>query len=541
MSLSTDPVSRLALILPRARLQEWHRELAARLSRSYRVDISLDDRAPPYAWSVRLWLALEQRISGRCALVNPVPADANWLVANPTKVDADVLVINLSERPWYHAGALELRYGGHLDSRALLSRLLALASPRLSVEQAGQTGALASSYLAIEAKLSLSRACQAAYMRAIALIARALQSDRSAVDDRTDAAAVPAHDGLALSGFILRVIATRAVWLALKPFARFDHWHVALRMASGTFKVLHDDGQRFYADPFLQRWGDRTFLFVEEFSYASGRGVIAAAEVYGDQVPVRPVHVLTRPYHLSYPFVFEHEGAHYMLPETGGNQSLELYRAVDFPWTWEAVGVLMDGAVYSDATLLRHEGLWWLFVTISPPGGSTQDELSIFHSETLQGRFVPHPANPVKSDCRSSRPAGRIVRKGDRLFRPAQDCERTYGAGLIWLEIMELTPGRFRECEVARWDGEAELGMGGLHSFDQLGPLQAIDFKHTIGRGPLRRPLREVAMRDPDAFDLLAPAPGDPCIQDRVAADRLNPLATGTAESSALRPTHYHQ
>jgi hypothetical protein len=298
------------------------------------------------------------------------------------------------------------------------------------------------------------------------------------------------------------MIARKLSNLVLKPFRRHEHWQVALRLGVGAFEVVQDDGARFYADPFLHRANGRTFLFVEEYPYASRKGLISAAEVVGDRVLSAPVPVLKRPYHLSYPFVFEHEGEFYMIPETGENRSIELYRAVEFPWKWELSAVLMEGAAFSDATVLFRDGLWWLFVTADWFGGSTQDELSIFYSETLQGDWKPHPANPVKSDSRFSRPGGRIVRQGGRLFRPAQNCDRTYGAGIVWFEITELTSTRFNERKIADWDGQAELSMDGLHSFDQLGPLQAIDFKRSVGRGAMRTTLSMIKPRDGGELEL---------------------------------------
>jgi hypothetical protein len=205
------------------------------------------------------------------------------------------------------------------------------------------------------------------------------------------------------------------------------------------------------------------------------------AEVIGDRLASAPVPVLNRPYHLSYPHVFEADGEILMIPETGENRTLELYRATEFPLKWELVKVLMKDGVYSDATPLFHQGRWWLFVTVDVTGNATQDELSIFHSDAITGPWIPHAANPVKSDSRSSRSGGRIIKYADRLFRPAQDCDRHYGAGLVWFEITELTPTRFSERKVLAWDGRSDLDAIGLHSFDELGEIQAIDFQHSVG------------------------------------------------------------
>jgi hypothetical protein len=99
----------------------------------------------------------------------------------------------------------------------------------------------------------------------------------------------------------------------------------------------------------------------------------------------------------------------------------------------------------------------------------------------------------VKSDCRSARPAGRVVRRGDRLFRPAQDCERAYGSGIVWHEITELTPSRFAETEITRVEAPYDLGLDGLHHFDEAGELQAIDFR-TVRTLGVRRHRERLAM-----------------------------------------------
>jgi len=496
---SPDETSCIALILPKHRLREWHRELLAHIGRTHEVNVFLDDRSPPYSLAIQLWLKLERLTLRSCTLAKPIAPEKHW---RPVSALGDLqsrTVINLSECSGPHPNALEIRYDGALDSRALADRLLSQKSPCLTVHRAGHEKALVSSRLAIEEKLSIVRGLQAAFARCISLVARGLEQVEDEVAGVTSEIAVPRRGSLL--AFILEVIARKVSNVLMRPFRHRDHWHVALRDGARTFKVIEDDGERFYADPFVQMWQGRTFLLVEEYPYATRRGIISAAEVVGDEILAPPTPVLTRPYHLSYPFIFEHDGDIYMMPETGENRSLELYRAVEFPWKWELNTVLMEGAVFSDATALFHNGLWWIFVTADSIGASTQDQLSIFYSDTLQGIWTAHRANPVKSDSRSSRPAGRILRQNGRLFRPAQNCEESYGAGIVWFEITELSPERFSERQVVAWDGCAELGATGLHSFDQLGGLQVIDFAHSIGRGWLRRRLRTVTPRDGGNMD----------------------------------------
>jgi hypothetical protein len=73
------------------------------------------------------------------------------------------------------------------------------------------------------------------------------------------------------------------------------------------------------ADPFMVRHGEGWCMFFEIENQRSGRGEIGLARSFDaiswefDRV------VLKEPFHLSYPHVFEFDGAHYMLPECAGS------------------------------------------------------------------------------------------------------------------------------------------------------------------------------------------------------------------------------
>ena len=74
---------------------------------------------------------------------------------------------------------------------------------------------------------------------------------------------------------------------------------------------------------------------LRDLPQADEKGVIAlASSADGFKWGYRQV-VLDEPFHLSYPYVFEFEGEHYMVPESHQDRSLRLYRAVDFPTRWE--------------------------------------------------------------------------------------------------------------------------------------------------------------------------------------------------------------
>src|SRR3546814_10698634 len=92
-----------------------------------------------------------------------------------------------------------------------------------------------------------------------------------------------------------------------------------------------------------------------------------------------------------------------------------------------------------DPTLHYRDGHWYVFVNISESGGSTSEELFLFVSEQLTGPFRPPPGNPIASDVRHARPAGRLFEHQGRLIRPSQECADSYGSAIAFNEVLELT------------------------------------------------------------------------------------------------------
>ena len=81
-------------------------------------------------------------------------------------------------------------------------------------------------------------------------------------------------------------------------------------------EVLTPPPDRFWCDPFLLQRDGALHMFVEEYLYESGGGHISMLSRSASGNWSEPRTVLERPYHMSYPFIFEHEGELLMLPET---------------------------------------------------------------------------------------------------------------------------------------------------------------------------------------------------------------------------------
>jgi len=292
----------------------------------------------------------------------------------------------------------------------------------------------------------------------------------------------PPAPGATLGFGDLARVGARVAGRAVEKALHIEQWSLAF--AFGTelnaelrgYKRLVPPRDRDWADPFAIEKNGRYYVFFEELPYAAGKAHISMVEVRADGSHSAPLKVLERDYHLSYPFVFEHEGELYMLPESARNQTLELYRCVDFPHAWRLERVLMEGVRLVDATLHRAPDRWWMFANSAPQGSRMfDDELHLFHAESPLGDWRPHPSNPVKSDARSSRPAGALFARNGSLYRPAQVCVPRYGAGIALQRILKLTPAEYAERQVQRLLPPAQSGLAGLHTMNRAGDLLVVD------------------------------------------------------------------
>ena len=232
---------------------------------------------------------------------------------------------------------------------------------------------------------------------------------------------------------------------------------------------------RFWADPFPVEIEGKYFVFYEEFVRSVGRGRIVVSEVATDGRFSQPRVALERPYHLSYPFVFPWNGAWYMIPESGGNRTVELWRCTAWPDEWEFDRNLMENVQAFDSTIAQIDGRYWMFTCIAPEGALPYDELFVFWADNPLGPWQPHARNPIVSDARCARPAGRLFLRDGKWLRPAQDCTVRYGRRVAVQELVRITPEEY--CERPAWVIEPTWfpGLIATHTINSANDLAVVD------------------------------------------------------------------
>jgi hypothetical protein len=312
------------------------------------------------------------------------------------------------------------------------------------------------------------------YWKSAAFVARALKEEnRKSVRSNDHTSTMPGN--AQMSGMFLK-LSGRAAGRAVEKLSSFEQWILAYRFDQDEFKYLIPPAGRFWADPFQIKVDGRYYIFFEEYLHTAGRAHISVVEVDRNGIVNGPTEVLKLDCHLSYPFVFEWQGAVYMIPETGERNVVELYRAVSFPFEWKPEKILLEARSPLDTTLIEAEGMWWMFVNIQEEGVAVNwDEVHLYYAESPLGPWKPHARNPVVSDVHSARPAGRLFWSKDALYRPSQDSSLRYGYATTISKVTSLTPSTYIETEVLKIRPDWDKDIIGIHTVNLLDEMTVID------------------------------------------------------------------
>lgn len=262
-------------------------------------------------------------------------------------------------------------------------------------------------------------------------------------------------------------------WRLLYSFEQSDVFSLDLK----SFKELKPPSDKFWADPFVIKENSRFYLFFEEFDRKENIGYIVSSELNSKGSISKPEIILKKDYHLSYPSIFKHDEYYYMVPESYQNKTISLYKGVNFPNEWEFECNLIENIEASDSSLFFYNNIWYLFTTQRSKltdDYSDWNELHIYYSDRLEGRWMPHLLNPIYTGLENSRMAGSIFERDCKLYRPAQDNRKRYGHGIIINRIEELTPASFKEIKAVEYY-PLNKWMHGCHHIDAVEGLTVID------------------------------------------------------------------
>ena len=228
---------------------------------------------------------------------------------------------------------------------------------------------------------------------------------------------------------------------------------------------------RFVADPFLFHEQGQWFMFFELLNEVSGHGEIGLATSQDGLQWQYDRVVLAENWHLSYPYMFKHDGEYYLIPESNDIREIRLYRATDFPYGWTYYATIASGRDFIDSSVFYYNNRWWMFSGDAAPGVKWS-MCYLFFSDDLASGWTEHPLSPVVADDKSkARGAGRsFVFDHDRIIRLAQKCDVTYGEQVRAFQVDLLSTTEYQEHELLESPILSKSGSGwnasGMHHFD---------------------------------------------------------------------------
>ena len=265
-----------------------------------------------------------------------------------------------------------------------------------------------------------------------------------------------------------------AVGITRKPLSDIletGFQHSTFRWPEGNKK------NEYLADP-SGYWHDgKLTLLSEHYSYKNRKGEIQSANPIAEaDSAIYWKTVLRTETHLAFPFVFQHKNEWYCIPETSETRQIQLYRIQTASGTLEWDCILAEGMQAVDTILFPFEDRWWLFFTEKSNSNSV---LHAWYSKDLRGPYHSHINNPVKTDIRSSRPAGAVIHSEKGLIRPAQDCSKWSGRRIAINQITELSPWSFHESTIRYLESPSHpIYNQGIHTLNSAGPFTLIDAKY---------------------------------------------------------------
>lgn len=265
----------------------------------------------------------------------------------------------------------------------------------------------------------------------------------------------------------------------------FDQWGLLYKLNKEEgissvlyqFKKIQPPKDRIWADPHIIFKDQKYYIFIEEMLLKENKGWISVIEMDGIGKMTLPEKVLDHKYHLSYPYIFENEDGIFMIPEVKRSKTVALYKSKNFPKEWVFVKNILENVEAVDPTLFNFDNKYWLFTNIvTNKGASSHDELFLFYSDSLDSdEWVSHPHNPVISDVKKARPAGRLFWHQDQLYRPSQDCSNYYGYGIKLNKVEILNENIYRETTIDSITSDWDKRIKGIHTINSIHKLTVTD------------------------------------------------------------------
>ena len=245
-------------------------------------------------------------------------------------------------------------------------------------------------------------------------------------------------------------------------------WNVYFKntdIKSSSFKnfiKINNPKNRWFADPFLFKFNEITYLFVEDYDVKLRKGSISVFTLNKSKYNFLG-KVLEEDFHLSFPYVFSFEGDIYMIPETKEDETIRLYKSIDFPMNWKFEKFLMKNVKSVDTIVKKIDNDYWMFTNQDISKNTRNNCLFLYKSDSpISDKWIAHKNNPIEFK-NGARNAG-LVNVKDKNLRVGQKFGfLKYGKSICLYESKLINLENYSEQLIYEYKPEFDKNIHGIH------------------------------------------------------------------------------
>lgn len=229
---------------------------------------------------------------------------------------------------------------------------------------------------------------------------------------------------------------------------------------------------RWFADPFILDVTEKEIIILaEEYCYNILKGRIARVVIDRKTYEEKSFEIILElPTHLSFPFIIRQNNKVYLMPENSASGYSTVYEYDDAMRKLTPLHHLSEEP-FADATVFEINNQSFLCTTMLPDTNSTSVKIYLFDKNEL--RTIEKIAT-IEFPIVCGRNAGEVFSVGQQQYRPAQDCTKCYGHGVI-LQKMSMDDGQWVFESVNSFYPDTFKYNQGVHTFNNYKGLIVID------------------------------------------------------------------
>lgn len=226
---------------------------------------------------------------------------------------------------------------------------------------------------------------------------------------------------------------------------------------------------RWFSDPFILDYDGQTIqLLVEEFCYKIRRGRIAKLLIDRHSYSLLSYKIILDlpEQHLSFPFIERKEGKVFVSPESSSSCSWSRYE-YDAETGHLSMAKCISQEPLTDAVVTDLFGEELIFATHLPTQNG--NVLTVYDAYGVKKQDIELPSNVARN-------AGDWFKVGEKIYRPAQDCNSGYGRAVIVQEVAR-EGGVFCFKDIRRIESSNPKYSTGCHTFNNYKDLSVVDVR----------------------------------------------------------------